>query len=391
MLLEMLAWFALLLAAPGATYLALLTLGAALPRRERVPLVAEQFRAAGVPLAVVVPAHDEASGIARTLRSLRADAASDPLARIVVVADNCSDATAEVARREGAEVIERTDLVRRGKGYALQHAFATIRGVDAFIVVDADTDVEPGFLAAMRRGLAGGASALQCRYGVRDAHASRRALLADVALGAWNTLRPRGRGAMGLSAGILGNGFALTRATLERVPYDAHGIVEDAEYHLMLVRAGLKVRWVDDAMVRGDMPVQAAAAASQRARWEGGRLRLLLDEGPRLLGEVLRGRLALADALADLATPPLAWLVSLLVAAACIAPGQPAGLLALGGLAVVGAHVLLALRLIGAGRAHVAALAGVAPYIVWKLLLAGRSLASARRDATWTRSSRQTR
>lgn len=371
-------------ALPGSAYLAALTLAAPFGGRRAAAPAGD---GAALRVALVVPAHNESLGVVRTLRSLRREADADPNARIHLVADNCSDDTAAVGRAEGVAVIERHDLERRGKGWALEHAFARIPDADWFIVIDADTDVAPGFLVAMRRAMAAGADALQCRYLVRDALASRRGTLAEVAWAAWNVLRPRGRDALGVSAGILGNGFALSRRTLAQVPYTARSIVEDVEYHVMLVRAGLKVGWVDDALVRGDMPQAAAAAGAQRARWEGGRLRLAADRVPGLAGEVLRGRLRLLDPLADLLLLPLAMHVALLLAALALAPGGWRTLAA-ASLAAVAVHVVTGLRLIGAEAAHWRALAGVPAYIVWKLLLTARIVRSAGRQAAWVRSER---
>ena len=394
MLLDLLGALALLTVLPGGVYLALLTAAAALPARR---LQADAERAAAPQVVVLVPAHNESTGLLRTVASLRAEVAGegdgDTRTRIVVVADNCSDDTAAVARAAGAEVLERFDADKRGKGYALQFGFDALPGADWFIVIDADTDVAPGFLAAMRRAMvaagpkSGAADALQCRYGVRDPLASRRATLSDVALGAWNVLRPRGRGRLGLSAGILGNGFAVSRQTLAKVPYSARSIVEDVEYHQMLVRAGLNVRWVDDAWVRGDMPEADAAASTQRARWEGGRLRLLADHAPGLARSVLAGQWRLADPLLDLLLLPLSWHVALLTLALLAGAGPVRGLAA-AGLAVVVLHVLLALVLIGAGRAHLRALAGVPFYVLWKLRLAAATLRASKRDASWVRTER---
>jgi cellulose synthase/poly-beta-1,6-N-acetylglucosamine synthase-like glycosyltransferase len=342
---------------------------------------------------ILVPAHNESTGLLRTLDSLRREVEPDLQARIVVVADNCSDDTAAVARATGVQVLERHDAERRGKGHALQFGFDACREADWFIVIDADTDVAPGFLAAMRRAMAGGAEgaggadALQCRYGVRDPLASRRATLADVALGGWNVLRPRGRSALGWSAGILGNGFALSRRTLQAVPYSARSIIEDVEYHQLLVQAGLRVTWVDDTQVRGDMP-SGAAAAQQRARWEGGRLRLIADSAPSLLRGILRGQWRLIDPLLDLSLLPLAWHVTLLGLALALGAGAVQALAA-AGLAVVGGHVALALRLMRAQPAHWRALLGVPAYLVWKLCLAGATWRAADRQALWVRSTRR--
>jgi cellulose synthase/poly-beta-1,6-N-acetylglucosamine synthase-like glycosyltransferase len=136
----------------------------------------------------------------------------------------------------------------------LCHAFDTLQDTDWFIVVDAGSEVEPGFLPAMRQAMGDGVHAVQCRLGVRDALETLRGALADLALGACNMVRHRGRAALGLSAGILGDGFAVSRRALQLVPYRAADTAEDGDYHHRLLEAGLKVHWVDHATVRGDVP-----------------------------------------------------------------------------------------------------------------------------------------
>ncbi len=386
MWIEVLGATALVLTLPGSIYLATLTAAAAWPARRRTVHAAGS--ALELRLVILVPAHNESLGLLRTLRSLQHEVNADAMTRIVVVADNCSDDTAEVAVAAGVAVLERNDAAHRGKGHALRYAFDALENADGFIVVDADTDVEPGFLRAMRAALADGADALQCRYGVRDPLAHRRATLADVALGAWNVLRPRGRAALGLSCGILGNGFALSRRALQAVPYSADSIVEDVEYHHLLVRAGLRVQWVDSAQVRGDMPVASSAAAQQRARWEGGRLRLLSSQGPALAARVLTGQWRQADPLLDLLLLPLAWHLSLLLLALALG-AAPVQIAAGAGLAVLALHVVVALWLIQAGREHFRALLGAPAYVIWKLRLAAATWRAAGRHAPWVRSARR--
>ena len=378
----------LTLTLPGTAYLALLTAAAArAPKHAAGTAGSDALR-----VVIVVPAHNESFGLLRTLHSLQREVADCDRTRIVVVADNCSDNTAAVASSANVAVLERQDPVRCGKGHALRFAFETVDDADWFIVIDADTDVDPGFLAAMRAAMTPEAAALQCRYGVRDPLLSRRNTLADVALGAWNVLRPRGRAALGLSAGLLGNGFALSRQTLQTVPYSADSIVEDVEYHHLLVRAGLRVHWLDTTQVRGDMPQASAAACQQRARWEGGRLRLLAKKAPGLLHSICQGRWRLVDSLLDLLLLPLAWHVTLLLAAllASMASGDGnAQRWVIGGLAIVVVHVGVALALIGASREHFRALLGVPAHVFWKLHLAAATWRASRRNAAWVRSARR--
>ena len=372
--------------APGTIELAVLSAAALLPRRKRRDPSLGCRR-----LAVVVPAHDEARGITRCIRSLQRCDPPGCSVELVVVADNCSDDTAERARAAGARVLERVDPERRGKGYALEHAFRHLleerADLDAVLVVDADTDVAPTFLSACARRFAEGADGVQCRYLVRDPGESRRKRLMNVAFMAFNVLRPRGRDRLGLSAGILGNGFGLSRHCLESVPYAARSVVEDLEHHLDLVRAGYRIEFVDETCVRGDMPEAGPGVETQRARWEGGRLRMIREKGPALLGQIACGHLRLAEPLLELALLPLATHVGLL-GVTLLVPYPPTQALALAGLGVVAAHVGIALLVGGADRADLAALASAPLYVAWKARLLPRILGAARREQEWVRTER---
>ncbi|MBX3272386.1 MAG: glycosyltransferase [Sandaracinaceae bacterium] len=341
-------------------------------------------------LAVVVPAHDEEEGIGACVQSLRACVAPPNGVRIVVIADNCRDRTAQVAEAAGAEVLVRHDAERRGKGYALEVAFAHVLSdpaVEAALVVDADTEVQDNFLVAMAAAFAGGADGVQAPYVVSNPEASRRARLMHVALLAFNVARPRGRDRLGLSVGILGNGFGLHRRVLERLPYTARSVVEDLEYHLMMVREGFAVRFVEETCVRAPVPESAEGQATQRTRWEGGRFRMIREQAPGLAAEVLRGRLDLLEPLGELLLLPLATHVGLL-GATLLVPFPPTQLYALAGLGVVGAHVATALKVGGAGRAELGALAEVPLYVAKKAVMLPSLLRASGAEQAWVRTAR---
>jgi len=370
---------------PGTLELGLLTVGSLMeadsPRGEP---------GACGKLAVVVPAHDEEAGIADCVRSLLACARPPNGARVLVVADNCSDGTADAARAAGAEVLVRDDAERRGKGFALELAFGHVMSdpeVEAVLVVDADTQVQDNLLVAMASAFAGGADGVQTRYLVSNPDASRRARLMNVALLAFNVARPRARERFGLSVGILGNGFGLHRRVVERLPYTARSVVEDLEYHLMMVREGFRVRFVEESSVSAPVPESTEGQTTQRARWEGGRARMIREHAPGLLGEVVGGRLELLEPLGELLLLPLATHVGILGVTALI-PFPPTQLYAIGSLALVGAHVAAAMKVGGAGRAEVEALAGVPLYVAKKAAMLPTILRASRQDQTWVRTAR---
>lgn len=371
---------------PGTLYLGLLTAASLLPPRRQ-----HGSRLHGR-IAIVVPAHDEAAVISHALSNLLPLARQDGATEVVVIADNCSDTTAELARAAGARVIERHDAERRGKGCALDHAFRLLLEEDfaAFAVIDADTSADANFLPALRRTL-GDAPAAEARYMVRNGAESPRTRLAELANAGFNVLRPRGRDRLGLSAGILGNGFALRRETLEQVPYTAASVVEDVEYHLRLIDAGLHVAFIDDATVRGDMPSGAEGARTQRVRWEGGRLRMLREHGPTLLRNVLCGKMRNLEPLADLLLLPLAYHVLVLLAALAAAMASGANtlvLVALASLLGVAVHVAAAVHVAHLPWSHLFLVARIPAYLLWKLRVLAGTLAGSAHHSNWVRTNR---
>src|SRR5262245_24218324 len=280
------ALLAALVTLPGTLLLLLLSSGALASgsRRREPAAAAERLR-----LAIVVPAHDEETTIPECLRSLREAVGADGGdARLVVVADACTDATARVAEGMGAQVLVRDDAAARGKGFALRHAWQVLRAepLDAIAVVDADAVVEPSFVREIRARLCGDADAVQTRNLVRNAGASALTRLLSLGMLAMNLVRPRGRERLGCSVGVFGNGFAVRRAALDEVPFTGSSVTEDLDFHIRLVLAGRRVRFVDTTSVWSDMPTSGRQARGQRARWEGGRLNALRRWAPSLVRHV---------------------------------------------------------------------------------------------------------
>jgi cellulose synthase/poly-beta-1,6-N-acetylglucosamine synthase-like glycosyltransferase len=208
-----------------------------------------------------------------------------------------------------------------------------------------------------------------------------------VAFLAFNNLRPRGRARLGLSAGLLGNGFALTAPVLQRVPFASAALAEDVEHHVRLLRAGYSVLWAEDTWVAAEMPVRASAAATQRARWEGGRGRLAIDWVPCLLRAVARGNSGLLEPLLELLLLPLTFHVLLLTLLLAL-PLPATQLYATLALTVVILHVALALAVGGATWRDVLVIGLVPLYLLWKLATLPAVMRSAARNAPWRRTER---
>lgn len=314
-----------LLFLPLALYFAALVLAALLsPRQNFVPLVIDEQTPGIVAIkpirfAILVPAHNEEASIANTLASLQQLRYPRAEFEIIVIADNCEDKTAQIARSSGADqVFERSHDTKRAKGYALEYAIDELKASghppDAVVIIDADTKVDPQLLSEFADYLRNGYDWLQAYYSVANPQASWRTELMTFALALFNGVYLWGQQSLGLSTALRGNGMCFTWRGLQRCPLSSYGLAEDLEFSWLLRLRGEKVRFVPGVKVYGDMVDRAQASESQRLRWEHGRQSLrkrfrkdiwqssALASGTRLLW------------LADLHLPPLSrWLSYLLL------------------------------------------------------------------------------
>jgi cellulose synthase/poly-beta-1,6-N-acetylglucosamine synthase-like glycosyltransferase len=290
-------------------------------------------------VALLVPAHDEESGIAQTLATLLHQLRDGD--RVLVVADNCSDATAAVARAAGADVVERVHD-DRGKGFALafgmQHL--SLDPPQAVVIVDADCELAPEALNALLEELQRTGRPVQALYlmlGAPDSGLSRR--LAEFAWRVRNRARPSGGARMGMPCQLMGTGMAFTWDMLRGAPLDNASIVEDMKLGIDLALEGRPPVFCERALVTSRFPDSVRATQTQRTRWEHGHLEMILREVPSLMAFAVRrfdvGVLGLA---LDLCVPPLALLAALLALAWTL---SLASLLLGGGMAAFGLASLL--------------------------------------------------
>lgn len=346
-------------------------------------------------MAVLIPAHDEAGGIAGAVASALALDYPRGCYDVYVIADNCTDATAARAAAAGATVYERHDEAHQAKGYALRWMLERLDAAgirhDAYIVLDADSRLSPNFLRAMARALRSGAQVAQGQYRVLNAAGGSAAGLRAVAFALFNHVRPLGRLAFGWSAGLKGNGMCFARPVLERFGWGAYSLAEDAEYHLALVRAGIVVRYIPEAVVAAEMPETLRQSRTQQARWEKGRI----DLARAHVGALVRGAVANADgayldAALEIVTPPLSLLVGLvvLVALATLPLGwTPAVLVAAILLGALALHVLAGIILARLSWRTYLSLFAAPAYIVWKCWVYLAALVG-RGGAGWVRTQR---
>ena len=340
---------------------------------------------------MLVPAHNEEASIARTIESLSA-AQWSPRPELVVIADNCDDATAKVARSHGTTVLERIDPQRKGKGYALEWAIERLaerpRPPDVVAFVDADTVVQAEFFRAITSRLERGAEAVQLHYeaapGVTDLARLRRLAFMLV-----HWARPLGLARLGLGSGLKGNGMAI-RWDLARGDLGSTGITEDAAMTLSLARRGVAVAFAPGASVRGYMASRYRDARTQDKRWERGRLALLPPAGAAAVAALRRGRPAAAAAALEVAAPPLSLLAVAAAGALATALALDLGStpLAAAAAASLGTYVAVGLTAARAPLRDVAALRSAPRFIAHKATVFGELLLR-RSPASWQRTERR--
>lgn len=348
--------------------------------------------------AILVPAHNEAGILDTLLTSLASLNYPKESYTVYVVADNCTDTTAEVARSQnGVHVYERFEAAMRGKGFALRWLLDRLEQdqliYDAYVILDADSIVDPAFLLAMNAGLAQGARALQGHNTVLNTTDSSSTVLRWLALTLMNHVRPLGRNGLGASSTLTGNGMCLSYALLKRYPWQSFALSEDYQYYLTLVQNGEKVLYMPESLVRSEMPRAFAQMRSQDIRWEAG------QRGNSTWNTVWRlcqagykhHSFVPLEAIAELMTPSLSVLVSgcLLVLLGALLlmslPGLLASLLLIVGLAFYIGTAIVFLR---APRAVFRALLSAPGFILWKIWVLLVVKRRKKYTSAWVRTSR---
>lgn len=343
------------------------------------------------PFVVLMPAHDEALGIARSVRNVVAQLrARDAL---IVIADNCIDDTAAIARSAGATVITRCDPERRGKGYAIEfgRAFVESNPAQIIIIVDADCSPAPHALrrlagtAAKRHAVVQGAYLL-----MPPAHASGIVRVSCFAFLIKNLVRQLGLRSLAGAALLQGSGMAFPSSIFRRLAWSSTSLVEDLELGVRLLTMGERVLFDEAAYFFSEASSQRGTA-SQRRRWEHGVLQSMTSLVPALLRAGCAGRPRLWLVAMDLLIPPTALLLLAgagMSAFLVLAVGSELPVLVLlsSGFAAAGG-------LIAAWFAHgrrmlpLRSLADLPRYLIWKLPILAQFLT--KRERQWLRTERE--
>jgi cellulose synthase/poly-beta-1,6-N-acetylglucosamine synthase-like glycosyltransferase len=284
-------------------------------------------------IAVLMPAHNESLVIAETIRSIMPQLAESD--QLLVVADNCNDETAAIAKKLGATVIERSHETDRGKGYALDFGLQYLKNnpPQIVIVIDADCIVALGTIEKLTLACQATQRPVQALYLMQSQpNPSLKARIAQFAWVVKNKVRPLGLKALGMPCQLMGTGMAFLWDDIIQSNLASGHIVEDMILGVDLTRARKAPLFLPEALVTSVFPPTAAATNTQRTRWEHGHLSVIANEVPSLFFEAIKTKNGPMLALAcDLLIPPLA--VLCLLCAACfllslLLSSQPALVLA---------------------------------------------------------------
>lgn len=266
--------------------------------------------------AVLIPAHNEEDVIGATLKTLLPQLTEQD--QLLVIADNCSDQTATVARELGATVVERQNLELRGKGYALDYGMGLIKAdpPEVVVLIDADCIVHPGTVERIIHLAAAKQRPVQSTYLMTQPdNPALKDLLSMLAVKFKNTVRPSGLNRMGLPCLLTGSGMAFPWSVINQISLAGSKTTDDMQLAVDLSIAGHPPIYCQQAQVTGRL-MKDSSATSQRSRWEHGHIEMLLVEFPRALAAAIRQKSFDLLALAlELSVPPLSLLVMAWIAA----------------------------------------------------------------------------
>lgn len=247
--------------------------------------------------AFIIAARNEEDVIGQLCMSIRTQNYPSELIDIYVVADNCTDNTAEIAKEKGAFVYERFNKTEIGKGYALQFLFEKIKErvgfdyYDGFFVVDADNVLDKNYVCEMNNCMAAGNKLCMCyrnskNYGDNWISAGYSLWFLRASRHLNNP-----RQYFGTSSEITGTGFFVHKDIILRDGgWITNCLIEDIEFTIQNVMKGEKVAFCNDAIVYDEQPTSFSQSFHQRKRWTKGYIYILKNYAFKLFGRFFRGK-----------------------------------------------------------------------------------------------------
>lgn len=268
---------------------------------------------------VLIPAHNEAQQIEEVLEVLFKQITKQD--QVIVIADNCHDNTAELARASGASVLEREHLTKRGKGYALDYALEQIQAnpPEVLVILDGDCIIKPHTIKRITCKAISTGRPVQAAYLMEQPdQTSFKDSISMFSIKVKNLVRLLGLNRLGWHSLLTGSGMAFSWSTINQVSLAGSKTTDDMQLTVDLALAGSTPIFCENALVVGRL-MKDKDAQSQRSRWEHGHLEMILVEVPRLLKVFLKtGRFSLLRLALDIFIPPLSllvmiWLISMLI------------------------------------------------------------------------------
>ena len=345
-------------------------------------------------IAILIPAHNEEQGIAATLEPLLPQLTETD--RLIVVADNCNDRTADIARSYGAIVLERQNLEQQGKGYALDYGiqYLVADPPDVLLLIDADCEVIDPSVDRLATLAIETMRPVQAIYLMEQPeNPSAKDAISAMAFLVKNKVRPTGLSVLNMPCLLTGTGMAFPWAIVNTISLASGNIVEDMQLSIDLAIAGHPPLLCRNVTVMGRLPQQDHAATTQRTRWEHGHLQTLFTQIPRLLDAAVRQqRWDLLSMALDLVVPPLSLLVMLwlvftpMTLVAAIWGINTPQVIAISQGVLIGLSILGVWAKFGRNLLSVQTLLAIPLYILWKLPLYVGFLVH--RQTKWVRTSR---
>lgn len=367
----------------------------------RTKLIKEFDKNNETTFAIIIPAHNEEKMIAKTIYSINGIIYPQTKYEVFVVADNCSDNTAHIAKHLGVNVLERIDSSKKGKGYALRWAFDKLLSeqdkYDAFIVIDSDSLISGNYLHVINHYIKQGSRVIQSSDLVLPQKNNWSSEATRIGFILFNYVRPLGRKYLGFDMGLRGNGMCFTKEVLAEIPWQSWALTEDLEYGLILLLKGERITFAPEATVWAHMPLKADNAESQRERWEKGRKDITKSYSRTFLRKSIEKRsIAFLDVFIDLITPPFVNTM-LIISVLLICSIVLSFLMPINGIyAVIWAlfliigfvHLLLGLKLVHADKDLYKSVLYIPIYVIWKVKVLVKTLFSDK-PKTWVRTNRE--
>jgi len=297
--------FSCLLAIPTLFF----TVQVAVAAVKTIPSTAKEGRRPSI--AILIPAHNEERIISQTLNSISPQLQNND--RLLVVADNCSDDTANIARKFSKHVIERRDETQCGKGYALDFGLqflADNEPPEVVIIIDADCQISETCIDVLAKQAESENRPVQALYLMQSPE--KKSIAQAIAEFAWkvkNQVRPLGMMRLGLPCQLMGSGMAFPWELLQRVNLANGNMVEDMKLGVDLALLGFSPSFCPNALVTSEFPSSTRVTNEQRKRWEHGHLTTIFTELPRLFATAFKQKnYKLLSMALDLSVPPLSLL-----------------------------------------------------------------------------------